>query len=138
MKTSFNLLNNKVMTNYTKYICLFLMLIGINVSAWGGEVYVYPNSYGTASLSSSGTTYSTGATVTFTVTPNSGYYCPASWDGYYGIQGMDDSYNDLPGLACIGYNTFSFTMPSTNAYLWVNFKATTSHSITYQIGRAHV
>lgn len=37
MKTVFNLLNNKVMKNYMKYICLFLMMLGISTHAWGAE-----------------------------------------------------------------------------------------------------
>jgi hypothetical protein len=35
MKTVLNLLNNTVMKNAVKYICVLLLLVGVNVSAWG-------------------------------------------------------------------------------------------------------
>ncbi len=37
MKTVLNLLNNNVMKNAIKYICALLLLMGVNVSAWGTE-----------------------------------------------------------------------------------------------------
>ena len=47
MKTVLNLLNNKVMKNAIKYICALLLLVGVNVNAWGGLV---SNSYDYSAL----------------------------------------------------------------------------------------
>ena len=43
MKTVLNLLNNNVMKNAIKYICALLLLVGVNVSAWGDVVVFTAN-----------------------------------------------------------------------------------------------
>ena len=39
MKTVFNMKNLMIMKNYSKYICTFILLMGMNVSAWGTDTY---------------------------------------------------------------------------------------------------
>ena len=41
MKTVFNMKNLMIMKNYNKYICAFVLLMGMSVSAWGTKTYTY-------------------------------------------------------------------------------------------------
>ena len=50
MKTVFNMKNLMIMKNYSKYICTFILLMGMNVSAWGVVTTAELN-FGTAAVS---------------------------------------------------------------------------------------
>lgn len=39
MKTVFNMKNLMIMKNYSKYICTFILLMGMSVNAWGTDTY---------------------------------------------------------------------------------------------------
>lgn len=110
------------------------MMLGVSVNAWGYEVYTSPYN-GTTSLATS-TNYAAGATVTFTVYPTSGYYyCPEEFDGvnsgcYYYAQ---DWTGNTEAVTCIGYNTFSFTMPAKDIYLFASCVGVTEHDVTYHV-----
>ena len=41
MKTVFNMKNLMIMKNYNKYICAFILLLGMSVNAWGTKTYTY-------------------------------------------------------------------------------------------------
>lgn len=59
MKTVLNLLNNNVMKNAIKYICALLLLVGVNVNAWGTtetfnfatNAWQFPSAYGYGTFS---------------------------------------------------------------------------------------
>lgn len=50
MKTVFNMKNLMIMKNYNKYICAFILLMGMNVSVWGVVTTAELN-FGTAAVS---------------------------------------------------------------------------------------
>jgi hypothetical protein len=103
MKTVLNLLNNKVMKNAIKYICALLLLVGVNVSAWGtvinGTNYSISSdaiNFGNLDASNSDyiaagviETYTT-ITITLTSAQNTYAYFVASPDDYY-ITGYSDA-----------------------------------------------
>lgn len=45
MKTVFNMKNLMIMKNYNKYICAFVLLLGMSVNAWGTKTYTYNMTY---------------------------------------------------------------------------------------------
>lgn len=51
MKTVFNMKNLMIMRNYTKYICAFVLLVGMSVNAWGTDITTADFDFGTAAVS---------------------------------------------------------------------------------------
>ena len=99
---SFNVMKNAinrtlaVKKNYSKYICLFLLLVGMSVNVWGDAIKTSDLDFGTAAVSvdfnslsttsvnaTSSTTYSNGSMSGFT--PFSHYYMGANSNGAQSI-----------------------------------------------------
>ncbi len=126
------------MKNVKIYLMVLLLaVVGVG-EMWGYSISITksPNS-GTVTLSP-GSSVSAGTTVTVTVTPPSGYYCPNSVEvvdeyTWYGMYYIDESYiEDYTKVNTgVGRTTFTFTMPAYNIYLFVNYKEISKEVIEY-------
>lgn len=140
MKTM-NTIINSIMQNGIKYLWTVLTVLGISVNAWGYDITLVASSasYGdaTSSVTLSATTASAGTTITVTLNPPTGYFCPNSvindgdtWEKgvYIADNNWDNQVNVNNGE---GNKKFSFTMPAHDIFLFVIYKSVTSHSVTY-------
>ena len=95
MKTVFNMKNLMIMKNYSKYICTFILLMGMNVSVWGvvttaelnfgtAAVSVNFNSLSSTSISASGSAKSSDGSMSG-FTPFTHYYMGTSSNGAQSI-----------------------------------------------------
>lgn len=106
MKTVFNLLNNKVMKNYMKYICLFLTIVGLSLGqkAWGAtvtETLAFNTSDCVWGMNQGGQAYSSG---TFSAYGFSIYGYYVKYNYYNGDYfGMQVEYNRNNGTSDNGY-----------------------------------
>ena len=141
MKNGLTMKNNRVMKNYMKYICLFLMLFGMSFGqkAWAYDITLYTDPYDNSTVTlSADENISAGTVVTITLNPPIDYYCPnevevVSEYVWYGIYYIDEDYDEDYSKVNngVGNKQFSFTMPAYNVILYVSYKAVTSHTVTY-------
>lgn len=109
MKTVLNLLNNKVMKNAIKYICALLLLVGVNVSAWGAS-----SSFDVSSITLNGVDWGTSESVV------QGYV------GYDAGSIVTDEVGDVyfglhVGAECVGKNLYvAFDDVTDGASLWID------------------
>ena len=64
MKTVFNMKITMIMKNYNKYICAFVLLLGMNVNAWGVDITTDDFNFGSADASEDFEDCSTSAVTT--------------------------------------------------------------------------
>lgn len=121
----------KIMKNVKIYLMVLLLaVVGVG-EMWGAEIYYITATNCTTTLTKG--TYTAGSTITFTVTPDSGYYCPETVEGdyEYGVYHWEDS---KEAISCIGHNKYSFTMPDRDdVRVFIECKAATSHSVNFNV-----
>ena len=136
--------NNTKINSIAKYICAVLMVLGISVNAWGYDITLYAyigyTSYSSTVTLNKTEGISAGETITINLDPPTGYYCPNSVieeDVYtwWGIYFIDDNYNEdyTKVNNGVGNKSFSFKMPAYDIALFVEYKAASAHSVTYNV-----
>lgn len=120
----------KIMKNVKIYLMVLLLaVVGVG-EMWGAEIY-YITTNCTTTLTEG--TYTAGSTITFTVTPDPGYYCPETVEGDYKY-GVYHWENSKEAISCIGHNKYSFTMPDRDdVWVFIECKAATSHSVNFNV-----